>query len=245
MLFHADCTRLINTKNERFNAQTSDRRTFLPFGVDELVVTVLVDGDEAVVDDLEGRDQAEAHAQAQKAARVGHESDQRNLLITLNSGHNWILKKEQNHGDLIFWLLNRSNLDVHVDQGHVTLGVDKQVPFDEVVEGGGVGRADRLHQLRVVPSRVPVAAGTDELLGARHGAQVAADVGVVVGEGPGLFGLAGLDEFAGEQAELGAAVEGLGVGKGGGGLGDQVHLILARRKARIARSSRVVGDLKM
>ncbi len=46
----------------------------------------------AVVDDLECRDEAESHAEAQETAGVGHEPDQGDLLIPLDAGHHGILQ---------------------------------------------------------------------------------------------------------------------------------------------------------
>ena len=174
---------------------------------------LLVDVDETVVDDLEGRHEGEAHAEAQEAAGVGHEPDERDLLVSFHP---------RDHGVL----------DVHVDQGHVALGVVEQVPADEVVEGDAV-----LHGVQeegVVVQGVPEASRADPVLGPGQVGQVAADAGVVVGEGRRLPAPARLDELADGEAELDATVEGLGVGEGRAGLGDEVDLVLAGGEAGVA-----------
>ena len=48
--------------------------------------------------------EAESHAETEQASGVGHEPDDGDLLVPLDPGHNGVL-------------------DVHVDQGHVVLGV--------------------------------------------------------------------------------------------------------------------------
>ena len=40
-----------------------------------------------MVDDLEGGDEAESHAEAEEAASVGNEADQGDLLVTLDTGY--------------------------------------------------------------------------------------------------------------------------------------------------------------
>ncbi len=65
---------------------------------------------EHVVEDLEEADEAEAHAKAEKAARVGDECDDGDLLVAHDPRDNGVL-------------------DVDVDDGQVLLGVDEDVFF--------------------------------------------------------------------------------------------------------------------
>ena len=44
-----------------------------------------------MVEDLEDADEAEAHAESEEAARVGHEGDHRDLLVPHDRRHNWVL----------------------------------------------------------------------------------------------------------------------------------------------------------
>ena len=49
-------------------------------------------GGEGVVEDLEDADEAEAHAEAEEAARVGHEGDHRDLLVAHDLRHHRVLQ---------------------------------------------------------------------------------------------------------------------------------------------------------
>ena len=50
-----------------------------------------LEGTEEMVEDLEDGDEGEAHAEAEQAARVGHEGDDRNFLISHDPRHHGIL----------------------------------------------------------------------------------------------------------------------------------------------------------
>ena len=52
-----------------------------------------LEGAERVVEDLEDADEAESHAESEEAARVGHEGDHRNLLVTHYLCHNRVLRR--------------------------------------------------------------------------------------------------------------------------------------------------------
>jgi hypothetical protein len=55
-----------------------------------------------MVDDFEGRNEAEAHAKAEEAASVGHKANQRNLLITLYPRNHRVLKRTKY--ETKFWM---------------------------------------------------------------------------------------------------------------------------------------------
>ncbi len=64
-----------------------------------------------MVDDLEGGDETEAHAEAEEAACVGHEPDQWDLLVALDAGHHGILN---HHGKQHMFLMVSTHLLVQL-----------------------------------------------------------------------------------------------------------------------------------
>ena len=76
------------------------------------------ESDEQVVEDLEDGDEAEAHGEAEEAARVGHEADEGDLLVALDPRDHRVA-------------------DVDVDEGQVPPGVHEQLLPDLGCCSGG------------------------------------------------------------------------------------------------------------
>ena len=72
----------------------------------------MVDWNHGMVENFEGRDQTEPHAEPQETPSVGHKLDDGNLLVPLDPGNDRVL-------------------DVDVDEGQVLLGIAEDLCLDQ------------------------------------------------------------------------------------------------------------------